>query len=208
MITKFTENEFLDTLARIARSHDRAACAQLRRSLSYEPGEDTSIHRHLGHIASGLGDAEQRAVYVVGGWYGLWRSKISGDTWAFDRYGGLTLGRALRRVMARGNNAVKQSEERRVARLLNLDSTGMETLVPQMIARIASVRGLHLDWGLLLRDVAQWGEGSSWVPPEAPPGWVHPSRRWAQDFWSSSPITEKPNNVFTPSLEEQNGKVA
>lgn len=196
MINRSVVAEFVRLLKRIADGNDRAKCAQLRRSLSYEPGTYFEVMPYLGPIIGKLySEQDKRAVYLVAGWYGLWRSKVSGDSWLFSCEG-LPFGRAMRSSLRNDGVNVKRSEEKNIARLLNLDASGLKILVPLMIGKIARHPYIFIDWGQLLEDVANWGEGSSWSPPDASRNWIHPSRRWAEDFW-------KPR-IFNPSNNDSN----
>lgn len=193
MINRSVIAEFVRLLKRIADEHDRAKCAQLRRSLSYEPGTCFEVMPYLGPIIGKIhSEQDKRAVYLVAGWYGLWRSKVSGDSWLYP-YEGLPFGRAMRSSLSADSFNVKKNEEKNIARLLNLDASGLEILVPLIIGKIARYPYIFINWGQLLEDVASWGEGSSWSPPDASRNWIHPSRRWAEDFWKSR-ISNPSNN--------------
>ena len=203
MMDRSVVNSFVSMLRRIAEEHDRAKCAQLRRSLSYDPGTYFEVSPYLVPIVAKCNsEEEKRAVYLVAGCYGLWRGKITSDPWCFSEYG-LSFGQAMQTALYNESKAVKESEGRRIAKFLNLDAVGLETFLPLMLGRIAKVPGLSVDWGELLEDVASWGEGSSWSPPRASSKWIHPSRRWAEDFWAPKIFNPSKNASADRDMERQ-----
>jgi hypothetical protein len=124
-------------------------------------------------------------MFLVAGWYGLWRQKRSGDDWSFSHEKAQKFGYAMRAALIGENKDARAGLERHLGRLLSADDDGMAALMPRMVERMAKERNVYIDWGSLLYDVANWGGGPIWVGEGH--GRRHPSKEWAKQFWWTEP---------------------
>lgn len=163
-------------LERYAQEDDRAALAALRRSLDEETA---SFARAAPYVAPALPldlePSNERIAYLVAGLFALQPSTSS-----------RTLARALRSVMERREAA---SIEGRFVALLG---ASIEDLGPHLRHAVTLIRTeeLSIDWLQLIEDLRFWTHGAGFV-----------QRRWASDFWASTPTTNDNDPTATTTTE-------
>lgn len=147
---------FFDYLGRRADG-DTSVIANLRRSLSVEPGTDTRV---FSLVEPWLGDASARRraiIYLAAGLWALAQRRTAGS--------GVPLAQALRAI------ASNTSAELRFTRLLDADVDELPWRLRQSITLLNST-GTAINWPELLDDLLRWDAPSRSV-----------QTRWARQYW-------------------------
>lgn len=160
------KNRFIEYLKEIKKSGNRKAMAELRRSLSYEPGQYYRSYRYTENVDARGEDetnwgSEARA--LVGGLFAL-----HGDDGNRGR-----INTSLGGVLGEFYHDRKESPstEKRFLALLDSDEEQLHYRLRQVISLIKEYR---LDWDMLYRDVLNWNHSDCFV-----------QRKWARDFYRS-----------------------
>ena len=139
---------------------DTSVIANLRRSLSSDPGNDTRVF-YL--VEPWLGDASlnrRRTIYLAAGLWALAQRRTSGA--------GLPVAQALQRI------SKIPSAELRFIRLLDADRDELQWRLRQAIT-VLNASGIAVDWPQLLDDLLWWDSPSRSV-----------QTRWARQFWGAT----------------------
>lgn len=155
---------FFDYLGRRAEG-DTSVIANLRRSLSVDPGSDTRV---FALVEPWLGDASARRrtmIYLAAGLWASSQRRTAGCA--------VPLAQALRAI------ASNRSAEQRFTRLLDADPDELPWRLRQTIALLNST-GMAINWPELLDDLLRW---------EAPSRTVQ--TRWARQYWRQPPEEAK-----------------
>lgn len=165
-----------DFFARLARM-ERGPLAQLRRSLSDEPGNAAQfLEREI--YLSNLGNRNFKAVYLVAGLYALIERPHDDETdeQAEQRASreGKSLGHLLGHLYREQNE--RPSTEKRFLALLDADEAGLPYQLRQAVALLKG-SDIKPDWAQLLRDVSRWNH-DEWGDDVR--------RRWAREFYRTA----------------------
>lgn len=147
---------FFDYLGHRAEA-DTSVIANLRRSLSVDPGTDTRV---FSLVEPWLGDASARRrtmIYLAAGLWGLSQRRTAGR--------GVPLAQALRAISS------NPSAEQRFTRLLDADLDELPWRLRQAIT-LLNAAGMAISWPELLDDLQRW---------DAPTRSVQ--ARWARQYW-------------------------
>lgn len=147
---------FFNHLSRRAEA-DTAVVANLRRSLSSDPGADTRVFPLVEPWLGGITNGRRAAVYLAAGLWALSQRRTSGS--------GVPLAQAMRRT------ASNTSAEQRFTRLLDADRDELQWRLRQAITLLNSTN-TAIDWPQLLDDLLRWESPSRFV-----------QARWARQFW-------------------------
>jgi CRISPR system Cascade subunit CasB len=142
---------------------DRGARAELRRSLSFEPGQHVPAFRYVERFASDDG-WRRNAYYLTAGLYALHPEDAGGRN-----FGGSVAD--LQRIHQ------SDSTETRFLALLDADPDQLPYRLRQMVSLVKS-QSVSVNWSQLLDDLFWWGHPERRV-----------QRRWARAFYSSH-VTE------------------
>ncbi len=178
MDKKSQYKEFAGGLCRLVDRGDAGALAALRRSLSFPPGDDTSVYSIVAPIVAGPVRSawEKRGVFLTAGLFALWHRGKSRSA----SPEGIDLGAAMRRAFtAKSGGKLSDSDGKRFSRILasDVDEIGHHLRSVMEMCRTASVA---IDWGMLAHHLDSWSHPSSWV-----------QRVWAESFWMPIAKTEK-----------------
>lgn len=155
--------QFFEALTRRAEG-DTAVVANLRRSLSHDPGTFAGVFPYIEPFTQNLSAGDRRTVYLVAGLWAQAHRRESGAP--------LTLPAAMQRLaQSSGSNSV----ESRMVALLDADPDELVWRMRHAIGLTAAA-GLALDWPALLADLLRWNATTR-----------HVQQRWAREFWRHTP---------------------
>lgn len=177
---------FVSHLLELAKSN-RGAMAELRRSLSHEPGAHVAafpyVERHAGNRHAL--DAYRKALYLVAGLFALHPAHRKGSSFA-TAYGRLS--------EQRKRSQKSDGIERRFIALLSADAQSVPTHLRQAVSLLVA-DDLPCDYVRLLNDLAVW------LDPRKLDRLDEVRQRWAQDFYRAStlPADSDPTQDITKS---------
>ncbi|MEW5826366.1 MAG: type I-E CRISPR-associated protein Cse2/CasB [Candidatus Bipolaricaulota bacterium] len=148
---------------------DRAANAELRRSLAFEPGAYPRVYPYVEPFIRKGG---RRALYLVAGLHALYRQAggcASGSGGGNREVG---LGTAAAELYARRQRS--PSIEARFVALLDADSEQLPHRLRHMVTLLRSEQ-ISLDWPRLLKDLLGWEDETRQV-----------QQWWARDFYRAT----------------------
>lgn len=156
---------------------DNAALAELRRSLSFKPGEYPRAFPFVERFAAGS-SRRRAAHYLLAGLYALKeRAPEKGEREQMDADAtdpkSITLGGSVGRLRDREGKRAKSTEQR-FLRLLDADHEELPNPLRQMIS-LLKAGGQEIDWETLLNDLINWNSADRRVQV-----------RWAQHFYRES----------------------
>lgn len=158
------KSTFVDYLKELKVKKDRRAMAELRRGLSYGPGQYFGSYRYI-ESAEARGDDESdwgsRMRALIGGLFAL-----HGDN-GFKNSNEESLGRILGLLYNEKDKSL--SIEKRFLTLLDSDEEQLPYRLRQVISLI---KEYNIDWHKLYRDVRNWNHPDCFV-----------QRGWARDFY-------------------------
>lgn len=164
---------FVSHLLDLAKSN-RGAMAELRRSLSHEPGAYVAafpyVERYTGtrHVL----DAYRKALYLVAGLFALHPDQQKGRSFA-AAYGRLS--------EQRKRSDKSEGIERRFITLLSTDAESLPAHIRQAVSLLATDKNTF-DYVRLLSDLAIW------LDPRKLDHLDKIRQRWAQDFYRASAL--------------------
>lgn len=165
--------KFINHLLELAQSN-RGAMAELRRSLSHEPGAHVAafpyVERHAGNRHAL--DAYRKALYLVAGLFALHPKHRKGSTFA-SAYGHLS--------EQRKRSQKSEGIERRFIALLSADAQSVTTHLRQAVSLLVA-DDIPCDYVRLLNDLAVW------LDPRKLDHLDALRQRWAQDFYRASTL--------------------
>lgn len=170
---------FVSHLLELAKSN-RGAMAELRRSLSHEPGTHVGafpyVERHAG--TRHAHDAYRKALYLVAGLFALHPEQQGGHSFA-AAYGRL----GEQRKRSQKSDGI----ERRFIALLSADADSLPAHLRQAVALLVA-DDIPFDYVRLLNDVAIW------LDPRRLDRLDVIRQRWAQDFYRAAtpPVDGEP----------------
>jgi CRISPR system Cascade subunit CasB len=160
----------INGLTELARDDDRAALANLRRSLDGETQSFAGAARVIArYLPRQLPRWEEDDAYFVAALFALAPSMS-----------GLSLATALRRV---AQSSGSQSIELRFTALLASSREDLPTHLRHAVTLTRSA-GIDLDWSALIHDVLRWG---------SPAGSTQ--KKWAREFWGSTDLEDSTSNT-------------
>ena len=164
---------FVSHLLELAKSN-RGAMAELRRSLSHEPGAHVAafpyVERHAGNRHAL--DAYRKALYLVAGLFALHQEHRKGSSFA-AAYGRLS--------EQRKRSQKSDGIERRFIALLSADAQSVPTHLRQALSLLVADE-IPFDYVRLLTDL------SVWLDPRKLDRLDAVRQRWAQDFYRASAL--------------------
>ncbi len=175
-------DNFIGQLEKLTRQEDRKTLAELRRSLSFEPGEYMRAFPFVMRFTSMLEGWPQKAYFLVAG---LYASHPESSAQAES------LGRTLKRLyQAQDENP---SLERRFLTLLESDTDQLGTHLRHLV-QLLRAKGFVPNWRTLLEDIGYWHHFESRDRAR---------RRWAQDFYRPfEKVTDTDQALPAPSQDE------
>jgi len=164
---------FVSHLLELAKSN-RGAMAELRRSLSHEPGAHVAAFPYVERYAGNRHalDAYRKALYLVAGLFALHPEHRKGSTFA-AAYGRLS--------ETRKRSQKSDGTERRFIALLTADAQSIPTPLRQAVSLLVA-DDIPCDYVRLLNDLAVWLDPRNLDHLDAV------RQRWAQDFYRASPL--------------------
>ena len=172
---------FVNHLVALAKSN-RGAMAELRRSLSHEPGVHVAAFPYVERYAGTRHalDSYRRALYLLAGLFALHPDQQKGHSFA-AAYGGLS--------EQRSRSDKSDGIERRFIALLSADAQGLPAHIRQAVSLLAA-DNIAFDYIRLLGDLAIW------LDPRKLDRLDNVRQRWAQDFYRASalPVDETPTH--------------
>jgi CRISPR system Cascade subunit CasB len=174
------------------RTRERAAFAELRRSLSFDPGEYPPAFRHVEPFAANLSYPWQRtAYYLVAGLYAqverpLERTETEGDAPPVTS-SRRNLGHAIKALYV-GRDQTPSIEARFIA-LLDADEEQLKNRLQQMMSLLRA-DGVPVPWVSLLEDLLRWNHPERFV-----------QRDWARAFYQHTTAT--PTEPTSPDSPEE-----
>lgn len=160
---------FTDRLKELAEDDDRAALANLRRSLDGETQSFAGAARVVARfLPRELKPWEEEDAYLVAALFALAPSRT-----------GNSLATALRRV---AHETGSSSIELRFTALLAASREDLPTHLRHAVT-LTRGAGIDLDWAALFRDILRWG---------APSGTTQ--KLWAREFWASNFVEAPTSN--------------
>ena len=178
--------KFINHLLELAESN-RGAMAELRRSLSHEPGAHVGAFPFVERYA-GIGhahDAYRKALYLTAGLFALHPFQRKGTSFA-AAYGRLG--------EQRKSSEKSDGIERRFIALLSADVDSLPAHLRQAVSLLVA-DDMRFDYVRLLNDLAVW------LDPRKLERLDEIRQRWAQDFYraSSLPVDSAPTQDNTHS---------
>ncbi len=168
---------FVNHLLELAGSN-RGAMAELRRSLSHQPGAYVGAFPYVERFAGArhAHDAYRRALYLIAGLFALHPplhpSQRKGSSFAAV-YGRLS--------EQRKSSQKSDGIERRFIALLSADAQSLPAHLRQAVSLLAA-DDLSFDYVRLLNDLAVW------LDPRQPERLDELRQRWAQDFYRATAL--------------------
>ena len=141
------------------RQPNRAALAELRRSLTQAPGTYVRAYRYVPPYVHNLFDRQRDAYFLVAGLFAT-HSDVAADE---------TLGASIKKLYLEKDSS--DSVEKRFITLLDADETQLPYRLRQMISLLRS-EGIPVDYLSLLKHLTSWDHPERWV-----------QRLWASDFY-------------------------
>ncbi len=141
---------------------NRAALAELRRSLTQAPGTYVRAYRYVPPYVHNLFQEQRDAYFLVAG---LFASHV--DT-ASDE----SLGASIKKLYREKDSS--ESVEKRFITLLDADETQLPYRLRQMVSLLKS-EDIPVDYLSLLQHLTHWSHPDRWV-----------QQRWARDFYRSA----------------------
>jgi len=167
--------ERTERFAEVLYKLDRQACAELRRSLSFQPGTYPRAYPYVEPFINRTTD--RHWFYLVAGLFALSQQGsapgVLPSNGGTDR--GMSLGKAAARLYAERESS--PSIEHRFIALLDADSEQLPHRLRQMVSLLRAEE-LALDWGRLLDDLLGWEHEQRYV-----------QQRWAREFYRASQPT-------------------
>lgn len=164
---------FVNHLLELAESN-RGAMAELRRSLSHEPGAYVGAFPYVERFAGArhAQDAYRRALYLIAGLFALHPLHRKGSSFALA-YGRLS--------EQRKSSQKSDGIERRFIALLSADAQSLPAHLRQAVSLLAA-DDLSFDYVRLLNDLAVW------LDPRKLERLDELRQRWAQDFYRATAL--------------------
>jgi CRISPR system Cascade subunit CasB len=179
-----TEN-FIGQLEKLTREEDRKTLAELRRSLSYEPGQYVRAFPFVERFTSTLEGWPRQAYFLVAGLYANHQE---------SNFQKESLGRTLKRLYFEQDE--NPSLERRFLTLLESDTDQLPTHLRHLV-QLLKAKGFAPHWKSLLEDIQYW---------HSPDARDRTKRRWAKDFYrpfeKASAKNDSPEDI-APTQEAQ-----
>lgn len=179
---------FIKYLESLAATEDRAALAELRRSLGQPPGLAAAAYRHVYQFNPSPYD--EAAYALVAGLFALhpqsWQP-AEGET-SKNNFGA-SLARLKKRV-EENRRTEDKGTERRVVALLN---SHVDEL-PEHLRHAVSLCKAHdvpVDWRALLADLRHWSHEDRYV-----------QRQWARAFWGGNAAADTTNHNHNDSQSQ------
>lgn len=155
--------------------HDRAAMANLRRSLAFDLGTHIASYPYVEPLASNVDPWRRKMCYLVAGLYASHPRHVSAEH---------SFGKAMQQLTAKRESG---SLERRFITLLDADDEQLANRLRQMVALLRS-DDIPLNYAKLLSDLRYWRSSRRLS-----------QQRWAQDFYRTTNTTE--TNETTTATE-------
>lgn len=172
--------DHLEKFIRHLRTRDRAAFAELRRSLSFEPGASpTSFPFVERFVSAARSDWERRSFYLVAGLFALVERPLEKGVESVQEEPETTGQKESRRSFGHAVADLYESRgrtpsvEARFIALLDAD----EEQLPNRLRQVASLLradGVRVGWAELLESILNWNHDNRFV-----------QRRWASDFYKA-----------------------
>lgn len=164
---------FVSHLIDLAKSN-RGAMAELRRSLSHEPGAHVAAFPYVERYAGTrlALDAYRKALYLLAGLFALHPEQHEGRSFA-AAYGRLS--------EQRKRSDKSEGIERRFIALLSADAESFPTHLRQAVSLLVADK-MTFDYVRLLSDLAIW------LDPRKLDHLDKVRQRWAQDFYRASAL--------------------
>ena len=151
---------FLSYLNEQLKNEKRGVLANLRRGLSYPPGEDMNMYRYVaGFIPDHeRGSSKEKIYYLIAALFAY--HQISTEQGNFGNH--------MRNAIIEGN---EDSTERRFTILLNAHFDELPDYLRQSVSYLKS-KDVPINWQQLFEDLLYWDHPERFV-----------QRNWANSFW-------------------------
>lgn len=146
--------------------HDRAAMANLRRSLAFDLGTHIASYPYVEPFANNVDPWRRKMCYLVAGLYASHPRHIATEH---------SFGKAMQQLTARRESG---SLERRFITLLDADDEQLANRLRQMVALLRS-DDIPLNYAKLLNDLRYWRSPRRLS-----------QQRWARDYYRTTSPTE------------------